>query len=60
MSPRARDVLIAVAIAVAVFVAATLLEPSIGTDAARVVMVLGIAGGVAYWWLTWRRTPPPA
>ena len=59
MSPRTRDVLIAVAIAVAAFVVATLLEPSIGTGAARVVMVLGIVGGVAYWWLHRGRTPPP-
>ena len=59
MRPRTRDVLIAVAIAVAAFVVATLLEPSIGTGAARVVMVLGIVGGVAYWWLNRGRTPPP-
>ena len=59
MSPRTRDVLIAVAIAVAAFVVATLLEPSIGTGAARVVMVLGIVGGVAYWWLHRGQTPSP-
>jgi hypothetical protein len=59
MSPRTRDVLIAVAIAVAAFVVATLLEPSIGTGAARVLMVLGIVGGAAYWWLNRGRTPPP-
>jgi hypothetical protein len=60
MSLQTRDILIGVAIAVAVFVLATLLEPGIGTDAARVVMVLGIVGGAAYWWLNRRRSPPPS
>ena len=58
MSPQTRDILIAVGIAIAVFVVATLLEPSIGTGAARVVMILGIIGGVAYWWFNRRRSPP--
>ena len=58
MSPQTRYILIAVGIAIAVFVLATLLEPSIGTAAARVVMILGIIGGVAYWWLNRRRSPP--
>jgi hypothetical protein len=58
MGPQTRDILIAVAVAVAAFVVATLLEPSIGTGAARVVMILGIVGGAAYWWLNRRRSPP--
>ena len=58
MSPQTRDILIAVGIAIAVFVVAALLEPSIGTGAARVVMILGIIGGVAYWWFNRRRSPP--
>ena len=58
MSPQTRDILIAVGIAIAVFVVATLLEPSIGTGTARVVMILGIIGGVAYWWFNRRRSPP--
>ena len=60
MSPQMRDIVIAVGIAIAVFVLATLLEPSIGTAAARVVMILGIFGGVAYWWFNRRRSPPPS
>ncbi len=61
LTPQVRDIGVAVAIALAVIVLATLLEPNLGTGTARFLWLVGIAAGVGYFFYRRRAntlTPP--